>query len=68
MGPYIIKEGFAMGEMQSEKLQLEANPYYWNKEYPKIKSITVYTQLDIEKAIDDISDKEGVLDFGTNSF
>ena len=63
MGPYIIKEGFAMGEMQSEKLQLEANPYYWNKEYPKIKSITVYTQLDIEKAIGDIIDKEGVLDF-----
>lgn len=62
LGPYILKEGFAIGEQQTEKLELIANPYYWNKEYPKIKSITVYTQLDMNKAIDDITMFEGKLD------
>lgn len=62
LGPYILKEGFALGEQQTEKLELIANPYYWNKEYPKIKSITVYTQLDINKAIKDITTMEGKLD------
>lgn len=62
LGPYILKEGFALGEKQTEKLELVANPYYWNKEFPKIKSITVYTQLDINKAIKDITSKEGELD------
>ncbi|MFA9239179.1 MAG: ABC transporter substrate-binding protein [Candidatus Paceibacteria bacterium] len=62
LGPYILKEGFALGQEQTEKLELVANPYYWNKEYPKIQSITVYTQLDIDKAIKDISLQEGKLD------
>ena len=62
MGPYILKEGFALGSEQTEKLELVANPYYWNKEFPKIKRITVYTQLDVNKAIEDITKKEGKLD------
>lgn len=62
LGPYILKEGFALGELQTEKLELIANPYYWNKQYPKIKAITVYTQLDMNKAIKDISMGEGKLD------
>ena len=62
LGPYILKEGFALGEEQTEKLELVANPYYWNKEYPKIQSITVYTQLDVNEAIKDITSKEGKLD------
>jgi peptide/nickel transport system substrate-binding protein len=62
LGPYILKEGFALGEQQTEKQELIANPYYWNKEYPKIKLITVYTQLDINKAIKEISMMEGRLD------
>lgn len=62
LGPYILKEGYALGDKQTEKLELEANPYYWNKEYPKIKSITVYTQLDVKEAIKDITSKEGKLD------
>ena len=57
-----FKRGFAIGEQQTEKLELIANPYYWNKEYPKIKSITVYTQLDMNKAINDITMFEGKLD------
>ncbi|RBQ29916.1 peptide ABC transporter substrate-binding protein [Aliarcobacter vitoriensis] len=62
MGPYILKEGFAIGHKQTEKLELVANPYYWNKEFPKISRITVYTQLDINEAIEDITKKEGKLD------
>ncbi|AXH15499.1 putative periplasmic binding protein [Malaciobacter mytili LMG 24559] len=62
MGPYILKEGFAIGDKQTEKLELIANPYYWNKQFPKINSITVYTQLNINEAIEDITKKEGKLD------
>lgn len=62
MGPYILTTGFAIGKRQTPKLELIANPYYWNKEYPKIKKITVYTQLNINEAIEDITQKEGKLD------
>ncbi len=62
MGPYIIKSGYALGDKQTNKIELIANPYYWNKNYPKIKNITVYTQLDINKAIEDITKNEGKLD------
>lgn len=62
MGPYILQSGFAIGNKQTEKLELVANPYYWNKEFPKIKRVTVYTQLDVNKAIEDITKYEGKLD------
>ncbi len=62
MGPYILKSGYALGDKQTNKLELEANPYYWNKEFPKIKRVTVYTQLDINSAIEDITKFEGKLD------
>lgn len=62
MGPYILQSGFAIGDKQTEKLELVANPYYWNKQFPKIQRITVYTQLDVNKAIEDITKYEGKLD------
>lgn len=62
MGPYILKKGFATGKKQTSKLELEANPYYWNKNFPKIKKITVFTQLDTNEAILDITQSEGKLD------
>ncbi len=62
MGPYILKSGFVLGEKQTSKVELEANPYYWNKEFPKIKKITVYTQLDVNKALESIVNNEGQLD------
>ncbi|APW66680.1 MULTISPECIES: ABC transporter substrate-binding protein [Arcobacteraceae] len=62
MGPYILQSGFALGSKQTEKLELVANPYYWNKNFPKIQRITVYTQLDVNKAIEDITKYEGKLD------
>lgn len=62
MGPYIIKEGYATGNEQTPKLELVANPYYWNKEYPKVTYVTIYTQLNIDEAIKDVTLKEGALD------
>lgn len=62
MGPYILKSGFALGEKQTSKVELEANPYYWNKKFPKIKRITVFTQLDVKNALDFIINNEGKLD------
>ena len=62
MGPYILKSGFVLGKKQTSKVELEANPYYWNKAFPKIKKVTVYTQLDINKAFDSIVNYEGKLD------
>lgn len=63
MGPYIIKSGFAIGDKQTSKIELEANPFYWNKEYPKIKRVTVYTELNTNEAIEEITKHEGILDF-----
>ncbi|PIF04012.1 MAG: peptide ABC transporter substrate-binding protein [Arcobacter sp.] len=62
MGPYILESGYAIGDKQTPKLELVANPYYWNKKYPKIKRITVYTQLDVNDAINKITKEEGKLD------
>ncbi len=62
MGPYILESGYAVGEKQTDKLELIANPYYWDKRYPKIKRVTVYTQLDVSKALNFIKNHEGRLD------
>ncbi len=68
MGPYILESGYAIGDKQTQKLELVANPYYWNKKYPKIKRITVYTQLDVNDAIRKITKEEGKLDLMTIPF
>ncbi|PPB69461.1 peptide ABC transporter substrate-binding protein [Campylobacter hyointestinalis subsp. hyointestinalis] len=68
MGPYIIKSGYARGDRHTDKIELEANPFYWNKEYPKIRYITVYTQLSIKQAMDDITKFEGKLDLAPIPF
>ena len=67
-GPYILKSGYALGEKQSEKLELVANPYYWDKRYPKIKKVTVYTQLNMNKALDYVTNYEGKLDISPIAF
>ncbi|MCD4667919.1 MAG: ABC transporter substrate-binding protein, partial [Sulfurimonas sp.] len=33
MGPYTLSKGYALGEKQTPKLELETNPYYWNSNY-----------------------------------
>ncbi len=62
MGPYILKEGYIEGDRQTPSAILEANPYYWNKQYPKIQKVTVYTELDTKVALENILDQEGLLD------
>jgi peptide/nickel transport system substrate-binding protein len=62
LGPYILEEGFIEGDRQSDKAVLKANPYYWNKEFPKIETITVFTQLDAIEAKDRVLYQEGELD------
>ncbi len=53
LGPYILTEGYIEGDRQTDKAVFKANPYYWDKDnYPKVETVTVYTQLDTEKAKD----------------
>lgn len=62
LGPYILKEGYAEGDRQTPKAVLVANPNYWDPNYPKIETITVYTELDTKIAMENVFDKDGVLD------
>jgi len=68
MGPYILKKGYALGSKHTSKIELEANPYYYNKEYPKIKRVTAYTQLNAQDALKMITKQEGELDFAPIAF
>ncbi len=68
MGPYILKSGYAIGKKQTSKLELVANPYYWDKRYPKVKNITVYTQLTMKEAMDSVVNFEGKLDISPIPF
>jgi peptide/nickel transport system substrate-binding protein len=49
LGPYILKEGYVEGDRQTAIVELAANPLYWDKRYPKIKRVTVYTELASEE-------------------
>ncbi len=68
MGPYILKSGYAIGKKQTPKLELIANPYYWDKRYPKIEHITVFTQLNMKDAMNDVVNYEGKLDISPIPF
>ena len=62
LGPYILKEGYIEGDRQTPKAVLVANLNYWNKDYPKTETITVYTELDTKMAMEQVFDKDGELD------
>jgi ABC-type transport system substrate-binding protein len=62
LGPYILKAGYAEGDRQTPEVVLVANPTYWDPDYPKIETITVYTELDTKIAMENVFDKDGVLD------
>jgi len=68
LGPYILKEGYAEGDRQTPKIELIANPHYWNKDYPKIESVTVYTELSEERARNMILYHENQLDIAPLDF
>jgi peptide/nickel transport system substrate-binding protein len=62
LGPYILTAGYVEGDRQTPEVVLKANPDYWDPSYPKIETITVYTELDTKIAMEDVFDKDGVLD------
>ncbi len=67
-GPYILKSGYAVGDKQTDKLVLEANPFYWDKRFPKIFKVTVFTQLNMDEALDKVVNYEGKLDISPIPF
>lgn len=67
LGPYILKEGYVEGDRHTREVVLEANPHYWDKRYPKVEKITIYTELDSAKARDMALKEEGALDLTTLS-
>jgi peptide/nickel transport system substrate-binding protein len=62
LGPYILTEGYIEGDRRTRKAVLKANPNYWDKQYPKVETITVYTELDSRLAKDQVLEQEGELD------
>lgn len=62
LGPYILKEGYIEGDRQTAKAVLVANPYYWDKQYPKVETVTVFTELDARQAKDQALYEEGKVD------
>ena len=67
LGPYTLKEGYVEGDRHTKEVVLEANPHYWDKRYPKVEKITIYTELDSTKARDMVLQEEGALDLTTLS-
>ena len=62
LGPYILVDGYVEGDRQTPKLELVANPLYWNKKYPKIERVTIYTELSEEQARNMVFYEENQLD------
>lgn len=67
-GPYMITKGYADGLKQSDVIVLEKNPYYFEKNKPFVEKITIYTKMPIDKVIENISKKEGLLDIAVIPF
>lgn len=62
LGPYILTEGHIEGDSQTPQAVLKANPYYWDPAFPKIETVTVYTELDTLRAKELTLYDEGELD------
>jgi len=45
IGPFVMKKGFVEGDRQTPVIELEANPNYWDPQYPKVEKVTIYTEL-----------------------
>lgn len=68
LGPYIMAEGYVEGDRNTEKVELKANPYYWDKRYPKIENITIYPQMSAVDAMEAVKNDEGKIDIATIPF
>jgi peptide/nickel transport system substrate-binding protein len=62
LGPYILTEGYIEGDRHTSKAVLKANPYYWDDRYPRVETITIYTELDSDEAKEMVLYEEGKLD------
>ena len=62
LGPYILTEGYIEGNRHTPVTVLKANPHYYNKDYPRVETITVYTDLESVLAKDQVLYEEGRLD------
>ena len=62
LGPYILKEGYIEGDRSTDKAVLVANPNYHNKKNITIEKFTIYTNLDSDSALEDVTSNEGLLD------
>jgi ABC-type transport system substrate-binding protein len=67
LGPYVLTEGYIEGDRQTATAVLKANPYYWDKDYPRVETITVYTELNAERARSMTLNEEGALDISVIS-
>jgi peptide/nickel transport system substrate-binding protein len=65
LGPYILKQGYVEGDRHTKEVVLEANPHYWDKRYPMVEKITIFTELESTKARDMVLNEEGELDITT---
>lgn len=62
LGPYILEEGYIEGDRSTKKAVLRANPNYYDKDLVNVEKVTVYTQLDSDVALEDVTGNEGQLD------
>ena len=62
LGPYILTEGYIEGDRQTAKAVFKANPFYWDPSYPKVETITVFTELNSQQAKEMALYREGELD------
>lgn len=62
LGPFILHKGYATGRKQTKEIILKANPLYYEKGKPYIQTITIYTELNFDNAVDWALNQEGALD------
>ncbi|GJM05435.1 MAG: hypothetical protein DHS20C09_14260 [marine bacterium B5-7] len=68
LGPYILTEGYVEGDRSTDEVKLKANPYYWDKRFPKVENITVYPKMSAGDAMQSVKNSEGEIDIATIPF
>ena len=51
LGPFILKAGYVEGDRHSAQVELVANPYYWDKRYPMVEGVTIFTEMTTTDAL-----------------
>ncbi|TCI05505.1 ABC transporter substrate-binding protein [Corallincola luteus] len=68
MGPYVLHKGYIEGDRSSPEVVLKANPIYWGEDKAKVETITIYTNLTLAQAREQVLQDEAVLDLTPVSF